>query len=65
LKQKWLYICPFQAKFVSYAMPKDNTWDCLVEPKRLKVPLMPHQRLAVTWGLWCETQNPPSGILGA
>ena len=45
------------------SMPPEDA-DTFVEPKRLKVPLMSHQRRAVTWGLWRETQNPPGGILG-
>jgi len=33
-------------------------------PKELKTSLMPHQRRALAWALWRETQTPCGGILG-
>ncbi|KAL7865734.1 hypothetical protein SRHO_G00109810 [Serrasalmus rhombeus] len=33
------------------------------DPKGIKVPLLPHQRRALAWLLWRETQNPCGGIL--
>lgn len=34
------------------------------DPRGLKVQLMDHQRRALTWLLWRESQLPPGGILG-
>ena len=34
------------------------------DPKELKTSLMPHQRRALAWALWRETQIPSGGILG-
>uniref|UniRef100_A0AAX7V9K2 Transcription termination factor 2 n=1 Tax=Astatotilapia calliptera TaxID=8154 RepID=A0AAX7V9K2_ASTCA len=33
------------------------------DPKGIKVPLLPHQRRALAWLLWRETQSPCGGIL--
>uniref|UniRef100_A0A3P9JC95 Transcription termination factor 2 n=1 Tax=Oryzias latipes TaxID=8090 RepID=A0A3P9JC95_ORYLA len=35
----------------------------VTDPKGIKVPLMPHQRRALAWLLWRETQKPCGGIL--
>uniref|UniRef100_A0A8C7X7Q4 Transcription termination factor 2 n=1 Tax=Oryzias sinensis TaxID=183150 RepID=A0A8C7X7Q4_9TELE len=35
----------------------------VTDPKGIKVPLMPHQRNALAWLLWRETQKPCGGIL--
>ena len=34
------------------------------DPRELKTSLMPHQRRALAWALWRETQTPSGGILG-
>ena len=34
------------------------------DPDTLRTPLMPHQRRALAWALWRETQVPSGGILG-
>lgn len=34
------------------------------QPANLKVTLMDHQRRALSWLLWRETEVPPGGILG-
>lgn len=34
------------------------------DPEKLKVKLMTHQRQALAWLLWRETQTPSGGILG-
>lgn len=34
------------------------------DPEHLKVSLMTHQRQALAWLLWRETQTPSGGILG-
>ncbi|CAG0915009.1 unnamed protein product [Notodromas monacha] len=44
------------------SMPAEKAAD-FEDPRRIRVPLMPHQRYAVTWAMWRETQNPPGGIL--
>lgn len=36
----------------------------MTNPKELKTSLMPHQRRALAWALWRETQVPSGGILG-
>ncbi|CAG9821124.1 unnamed protein product [Phaedon cochleariae] len=41
--------------------PKES--DTAVDPKGLKVELMPHQRRALAWLMWRETQTPSGGIL--
>lgn len=38
--------------------------DQCVDPKYLKVELMPHQRHALLWLTWREKQRPSGGILG-
>lgn len=42
--------------------PKDDV--LAEEPKGIKVSLMEHQRRALAWLLYRETQRPPGGILG-
>lgn len=42
--------------------PKET--DFAEDPKGLKVDLMPHQKHALAWLLWRETQKPSGGILG-
>jgi len=34
------------------------------DPESLRTTLMPHQRRALAWALWRETQVPSGGILG-
>ncbi|CAH1783191.1 unnamed protein product [Owenia fusiformis] len=46
-------------QFESCPSPTDETDD----PRRLTVPLMTHQRQALTWLLWREQQEPAGGIL--
>ncbi|CAG9859723.1 unnamed protein product [Phyllotreta striolata] len=41
--------------------PKDT--DLMAPPEGLKVELMVHQRSALSWLMWRETQKPPGGIL--
>ncbi|RZC38461.1 transcription termination factor 2 [Asbolus verrucosus] len=41
--------------------PTEN--DLMEDPKGLKVPLMTHQKRALTWLLWREQQKPSGGIL--
>ena len=36
----------------------------VADPKEVKTSLMPHQRRALAWALWRETQTPSGGILG-
>uniref|UniRef100_A0A8C5E904 Transcription termination factor 2 n=1 Tax=Gouania willdenowi TaxID=441366 RepID=A0A8C5E904_GOUWI len=40
-----------------------NTDTEVPDPKAIKVPLLPHQRRALAWLLWRETQKPCGGIL--
>ena len=42
--------------------PKDTAE--LEDPAGLLVPLMTHQRQALTWLVWRERQSPSGGILG-
>ncbi|KAA0204036.1 hypothetical protein HAZT_HAZT007581 [Hyalella azteca] len=37
--------------------------DSVQEPRGLRVDLMPHQKRALVWLLWRESQEPPGGIL--
>lgn len=34
------------------------------DPKGLKVKLMPHQKHAIAWLLWRESEKPHGGVLG-
>lgn len=34
------------------------------DPQKLKVELMPHQKHAIAWLMWRESQKPRGGILG-
>ena len=43
-------------------MPKPE--EELEDPEGLTVPLMTHQKQALRWLSWRETQQPPGGILG-
>lgn len=53
----------FQA--VHASMPETERLDveAIVEPAGLKVTLMDHQKRALVWMLWRETQDSPGGIL--
>jgi len=66
--------------FLDYAVAEALTGDALIQlhsalrnlpendtddgPAHLEVNLLPHQKKALKWCLWRETQHPKGGILG-
>ena len=54
------YFCAIYRQFESCPKADSETSD----PDSLTVPLMTHQRQALTWLVWREKQKPSGGILG-
>jgi len=55
-----VYCCSLCRQFESCPETDAETSD----PDHLMIPLMTHQRQALTWLIWRERQNPSGGILG-
>lgn len=58
-------VCMFFAVHVCRSLANCPTEDTLDDsPEDLRVTLMRHQRRALAWMKWRETQTPSAGILG-
>jgi len=65
LAQQFKYLTNDTIEQLHAAMQSCPTQETEVtDPKELRTSLMPHQRRALAWALWRETQMPSGGILG-
>ena len=65
LAQQYRYLTNDAVEQLHSAMQSRPTSETEVpDPEELKTSLMPHQRRALAWALWRETQTPSGGILG-